>query len=46
MSKKEAVDGFGYVQKIPFKEDTMMFQLPFAMCIAGPTQRFRSFFCY
>lgn len=46
MANKQDLDGFGYVEKIPFKEDTMMFQLPFAMCIAGPSQSGKSEFIH
>lgn len=33
------------IKKIAFKDDTMKFQGPFSMCIAGPTQRFKIKFC-
>lgn len=33
-------DNLGHVEKIPFEHNTMMFQLPFAMSVSGPSQRF------
>lgn len=41
MTSKNGADGFGSIEKIPFKEESMFFALPFAMCIAGPTQRWK-----